>query len=111
MIQEHELQGLAGFWGIGILLAVMPFGFRLEVEKDHVRSYFLHFRLSDVDPSSVRIVEYGNLFRSGLGFGKGLRYRALVNGKSKAYSIGENFYGKEAIAHARHILESQLLKT
>jgi hypothetical protein len=107
MIESHELQGLAGFWAPGILLAVAPFGFRLEVEKDHVRSYFLHFRLSDVDSLHVQVVAYGNLFRGGLGFGKGLRYRARVNGKSKAYSIGENFYGKEAIAHAKRVLESQ----
>jgi hypothetical protein len=85
-------------------------GICLRVEKDHVRSYLLHFRLSDVDSSNVQAVEYGNLYRGGLGFGKGLNYRALVKGKSRAYSIGEKFYGKEAIAHAKGVLESRLSK-
>jgi hypothetical protein len=108
IIEKHELQGLVGFWLMAVGLAAAPFGFRLEVGDDYVESYFLGFSLGATRASDVEIVNYGNLFTGGLGFGKGLRYRARVNGRSKWYSIGERFWGKQAFSHARHVLESQI---
>jgi hypothetical protein len=101
---------LVGFWLLGLVLAAAPFGFKLEVGDDHVASYFLGFFLGTTQAADVEIINYENLFVGGLGFGKGLRYRARVGAKSKWYSLGEKFWGREAFSHARRILESQVAK-
>ena len=106
-VENHKLFGLVGFWVFGIVLIVLPFGFRLEIGGGCVGSRFFGFKVSDVHSSNVQSVEYGNLYRGGIGFGKGLNYSAVINGKRKVYSIGEKFYGKEAVEHAKHTLQSK----
>jgi hypothetical protein len=82
----------------------------MEVGKDYIGIYFFGFSLGATQASDVEIVDYGNLFVGGLGFGKGLRYRARVGARSKWYSLGEKFWGREAFSHARRILESRAAK-
>ena len=109
-VETRKLIGLGGFWFIGIILTLAPFGFKMEVGNDYVKTYFLGLSLGKTYASDVQVLFYGNLFQGGIGFGKGLRYRVQINGRSKSYSIGEKFWGKEAFAHAKRVLESQLPK-
>jgi hypothetical protein len=103
-LEMKKLMALAGFWAMGIVLTILPLLWKLEVGQDYVKTYFLGFCVMNVRSSDVQVLVYGNLFVGGLG-GKGLTFRALTRGRSKAYSIGEAFYGKEAIAHVRRVLE------
>lgn len=101
----EKWMGFAILSGISVLIALIPFGAKLEIGPNYVRSYFLGFRVADIQAANIQAIQYGNLFRGGLGFGKGLNIRVAINGKSKTTSIGERLYGKEAIAHARRVLE------
>jgi hypothetical protein len=112
-LKTNEVQGLAGIYLFSIFLAVAPFGFKLEVGNDYVKTYFLGFRLRTIQSSKVQAVVYGNLFRGGLGYGNGLTGWELVHPerklfRSKYFSIGGEAYGKDAIAHAKRVLESQM---
>jgi hypothetical protein len=93
--------------GLSVLLAIIPFVAKLEVGKDYLRPYLLGFPLLTLSSKDVVDIEYGSLFRGGLGQGKGLNIRFLKNGKSKTTSIGEKFWGKEAIQHAKRVLENK----
>ncbi len=106
-VATQKLFALAGFWLVGIALTLLPLGFRLEIGENYVKSYFFGLTISNVQSSDVQVIVYGNLFLGGLG-GKGITYRVMINGKSKAYSIGEVVYGKKAIAHAKRVLEQKL---
>ena len=90
------------------VLALVPFLSKLEVGKDYVRAYFLGIPMNHIRSSELLSIDYGNLMRfGGLGYGKGLKIWIQTKaGAKKYYDIGENFYGKEAIAHARRVLEN-----
>ena len=95
--------------GILILLsggiAAAPLGAKLEVGEDFVKSTFFGIVMSNISAKDVIAVEHGQLFRGGLGPGKGLRIVVEANGKRKTYTIGELFFGGNAIAHAKRVLE------
>jgi len=102
---ESRLIGLGIFLVITVAIVVVPFGARLEVGDNHVATYLFGFStMPRIYRSDIQVIVYRNLFHGGLGAGKGISFRALVRGRSKAYSIGEAMYGKEAIAHARRVL-------
>lgn len=105
-IPNQKLLALIGYWLFGIAITVYPLGFKLEVADDYVKAYLFGITVSNVRSSDIQNVTYGNLFFGSLG-GKGLTYRALVNGKSKTYTVGEIIYGKDAIAHAKRVLEQE----
>lgn len=105
-IPTQKLLALGGYWLFGIALTAYPLGFKLEVAGDYVKAYLFGITVSNVHSSEVQSVSYGNLFFGSLG-GKGLTYRALVNGKNKTYTVGEIIYGKDAIAHAKRVLEGK----
>ncbi|MBI4118578.1 MAG: hypothetical protein HY455_03530 [Parcubacteria group bacterium] len=90
--------------GMAILIALIPFAGKLEVGSNYARTYFLNFPVTTIQISDVQAIQYGKLFRGGLGYGNGLNIRFVVNGKSKFTSIGENLYGIEAIAHVSRVL-------
>ena len=98
-IESGKLLGLGGFWLMGIILSLAPLGFRLEVEDNHVRTYFIGFCTRDLQPSNIQVLEYGNLFRAGgLGVGKGLKgWEKTKRGNSKYFSIGEKFWVKRQL--------------
>jgi hypothetical protein len=105
--EARRLVGLAGFWLIGILVSVIPLGFTLEVGQDYVKTMFLKRCLRTLRSSNIERFAYRNLFRGGLGFGKGLvGWEKLADGRRKYFSIGEQAYGKEAIVQAKRVLES-----
>ncbi|OGZ45217.1 MAG: hypothetical protein A3C84_02700 [Candidatus Ryanbacteria bacterium RIFCSPHIGHO2_02_FULL_48_12] len=111
-IESGRLVGYGILSLLATVLAVIPFGARLEIGEDYIKTYLFGLTTTPkIHASDIQVLEYGNLFRGGLGYGKGINFRALRGGKSKAYSIGESIYGKEAIAHAKRVLESQLPKT
>jgi hypothetical protein len=64
LVQE-QLNGLIGFWIIGIVITITPLGFKVEVEGDIVRAYFIIVLLKELRPSDVQSVTYGNLFSFG----------------------------------------------
>ncbi len=107
-VPATKLFGLSSFWVIGILLTVLPLGAKLEVGQDYIKTYLFNFTTTrKIRSSDVQVISYGDLFRGGLGFGKGISFRAVIDGKSRAYSVSEAIYGKEAVAHAKRVLESQ----
>ena len=81
--------------------------FKLEVGTDYIKSYFLGLCIRKLRASDIRTLEYGNLMRWGdAGYGKGLKgWEKTKNGGVKYFSMGENFYGKEAIEHVRRVLK------
>lgn len=108
-VEEGKLLGLGIFWVMGILLTIVPLGACLEVGEDYIKTYLFGFTTTPkIHASDVQVIVYRNLFHGGLGFGKGITFRALRNGRSKAYSISEAVYGKKAIGHAKQILEQNI---
>ena len=108
-IETGKLWGLIGFWIIGVILTVLPLGAKLEVGSNYIKTYLFGFTTTEkVFSSDVKELIYGNIFGGGFGFGKGIIFRTLVDGKKKAYNISEANYGKEAVAHARRVLEQKV---
>lgn len=107
--ESHHIKGLLGFYAIISILALVPFVSKLKVWEDHVETYFLGFRTSNIHSSDILVIEYGNLMRfGGLGYGKGIKVWAKTkSGRKRYFDVGENMYGKEAIAHAKRVLESK----
>ena len=105
-IDTGKLIGIIGFWLIGLLLTLIPVIGYIKVNKNYVENYFLSFRIWKITPSDVQRLEYGNLFRGGLGYGKGLTLTVRVNGKKKKFNIGEKIYGKDAVEDIRKVLEN-----
>lgn len=106
-IDQKKLFGLISFWLIGIIVTLAPFGFRLEIGDNYVKTSFLGFCTRNLLSSNVQSVEYGSLLRGGLGAGKGLKGWEKIDGKSKYFSIEEKFWGKEAIEHAKKSLRME----
>lgn len=106
-VTRGEWIGLSGFWLIGILVLVFLSGAKMEVGEDYVRPYFFGFPRKRIESSQVEVLEYGNLFRGGLGVGKGLKMWVKTPNGRKALTIGEKAYGKDAIEHMKHVLESK----
>lgn len=105
-VQRNEWIGLIGFWALSVVLVLIPFGSKLEIGINYIKNYFLGFCTSTIKQENVVAMNYGNLFRGGLGYGKGLNIR-VQKGFSKHYSIGEKLWGKEVIAHAQRVLENK----
>jgi len=107
-IPTSKLFGLISFWILGLLLTFVPLGAKLEVGKDYIKTYLFGFTTtSKISASDIQVLEYRNVFHGGLGYGKGITFRALRDGNSKAYSVADAIYGKEAIAHAKRALEQK----
>lgn len=106
-VNPNEWFGVFGFWAIGIILILVPMGSRLEVGKDYVKSSLFGFKVLSISSEDVVSIKYGNLFRGGLGYGKGLNVTFLKDGQSKSTSFGEKFWGKEAIQHTQRVLENK----
>jgi len=102
-LDQKRLVGYLILSGLSVLLAVIPFFTRLEVGADSVKNYFLGLCTSTIKQEDVVVINYGNLLRGGLGYGKGLNIKTK-KGLSKSYSVGEKFWGREAVMHAYNVL-------
>ncbi len=108
-VNAGQLEGLGGFWLLGIASITLPFGFKLEVSSDYIATYFLGVRVKTLRASNIQSLTYANIFGfGGLGAGKGLRIWEKTARGGKYFSIGESVYGKEAIEHAKRVLERHL---
>lgn len=108
-LDSQRIQGLALFYLLILILFLAPFLSRLEIGKDYIKTFLLGIPLSKIAASDVLSIDYGNLMRfGGLGYGKGIKiWVKKKNGGKQYYDLGEKFYGKEAIAHAKRVLESK----
>ncbi|MEX0931734.1 MAG: hypothetical protein WDZ88_03210 [Candidatus Paceibacterota bacterium] len=108
-LEPHHLQAFGGYIVLIVILGLIPFSSRLEVGPEYVKTYFFWFQTSHIRPSDIIVIEYGKLMRfGGLGFGKGIKAWVKTKNDGKRYfDVGENFYGKEAIAHVRKVLEQK----
>lgn len=107
-VSTSKLLGLLSFWVLGLLLTFIPLGAKLEVGKDYIRTYLFNFTTTPkISASEVQVIQYRNIFHGGLGYGKGVIFRALRGGRSKAYSVAEAIYGKEGVADAKRALENR----
>src|SRR5262249_38358835 len=110
-IDGKKLFGFCLLSSISVVLGVIPFGAKLEIGDDYVKSYLFGFCLRNLRAQNIERVVYTNLFLGGLGQGKGLKgWEKLSSGRKKYFSLGDQIYGKEAIAHAKRVLEAQLVK-
>lgn len=105
--QQNEWIGVGIFSLIGVLVLVLLSGSKMEVGTDYIRPYFFGFPRRKIEASNIEVLEYGNLFRGGLGVGKGLKMWVKTSKGRKAFTIGEKAYGKEAIDHMKSVLESK----
>lgn len=104
--QQNEWVGVGIFWILGLLVTFVPLGSKLEVGEDYIKTYLFGFTTTKkISSSDVQALTYGNIFKGNLGFGKGINFTVLRNNKSKAHSLSERIYGKEAIDHAKHVLQ------
>ena len=103
-----KLLGLSGFWLLGTVLTLIPFTFKLEIGPDFIKSYFFGFCIRELHAANIIALEYGNIVRFGaVNYGKGLKGLEIAkDGGRKYFSMGENFYGKEAIGEARRALSN-----
>ncbi|MEK7564321.1 MAG: hypothetical protein AAB510_01995 [Patescibacteria group bacterium] len=108
--QQNEWIGVGIFWLIGVLVLVLLSGSKMEVGTDYIRPYFFGFPRRKIEASNIEVLEYGNLFRGGLGVGKGLKMWVKTSKGRKALTVGEKAYGKEAIDHMKSVLESKSLR-
>lgn len=108
--EKGKIIGLTVFWLIGIGLTLLPFAFKLEVGNDFVRTSFFGFKVRELHSKDIQVLEYGNILRlGGLGAGRGLKgWEGTKRGGSRYFSLGEAAYGKEAISHAKRVLEQKL---
>jgi hypothetical protein len=104
-VEKGKLIGLSGFWILGIIMILIPLTARLEVGGDCVKMYFLGFKTRTLKATNIEVLEYSNLFRGGLGAGKAIKGWEKTGSGHKYFSIGEGYYGKEAIAHAKKVLD------
>src|SRR5436190_1302494 len=88
VILAGKLIALLCFWIVGLLLTILPLGAKLEVGKNYIKTYLFNFPTTKkISAEDVELLNYGKIFRGGLGYGNGITFRTLVNGKSKSYSI------------------------
>ncbi|MBI2120798.1 MAG: hypothetical protein HYT94_04210 [Parcubacteria group bacterium] len=109
-VEPRKLVGLLGFWVTGIILTILPLTFKLEIGNGYVRFYAVGLCYRNLHSTDIQVLEYGNLMRAGgLGYGKGLKGWEKRKYGSKYFSIGEKLYGKEAIQHAKRVLEAHVI--
>lgn len=104
--RSNEWIGVGAFWLIGFVILIFLSTAKIEVGDNYVQPYFFGFRKRKVQAIDIEVLEYGNLFRGGLGVGKGLKMWVKTPGRRKYLSIGEKAYGEEAIEHMRKVLTS-----
>ena len=76
ILQVHnEWIGICGFWLIGFILILVPLYTKLEVGKDYIKNYFFGFCVNTIKQGDVIAINYSNLMKGGLGYGKGLNIR------------------------------------
>lgn len=90
----------------GIAFTVLPLCFKLEVGNDYVKMYFGGISYGYTRSSDVKTLAYKDLtIFGGFKIGKGIYFERVVNGKHDVRSIGELYFGAEAVAAAKRALE------
>ncbi len=107
-VSKNELFGVTLFLIVGIVLAIVPLGGKLEVGNDYIKSSFFGLKANEIHANDVEKIVYGNVIAGGLGFGKGVKFWTSKNGNKKLHSLSEMTYGKEAIKHVKQVLEANL---
>src|SRR5271156_6829335 len=87
-IDNNDVIGILGFFLIAIILTLIFSCGHTDVDGQYVKSYLFGFLIMSLTSSNVKSITYGNLFKGGLGYGKGLIVYADINGKKKRFSMG-----------------------
>lgn len=107
-LKENELFAVIGAVVLVFLIVVATLGWKIKVSSNEAKNYFFGFLITTMNRSNVKSVAYKNLFRGGLGVGKGLIIQLTTDkGRIKTISIGEKLYGKDAIEHIRNVLDDK----
>ena len=110
-MSQSKLLGLTGFWFFGLFLTLAPLAGKFEVGKDYVKMYFLGICIDTLRRSDIETIKYGRITRWGVvGMGNGLKGWAKTKYGHRYFSFSETGYGKEAILHAKRVLEQDLKK-
>jgi len=110
-MSQGKLLGLAIFWFLGLFLTLAPLASKLEVGKDYIKTYFLGICTYALRRSDIETIKYGRIARWGVvGMGNGLKGWAKTKWGHSCFSLSEAAYGKEAILHAKRVLEPNLKK-
>jgi hypothetical protein len=111
-LSQRQIVGELGFWAIGIILTIIPLVSRLEVGKDYVKWSVFGIRTGYLRASDIEEIHYTKIIRwAVVGMGNGLAGWAKASYGHKYFSFSESGYGKEAIMHAKRVLESGLKKS
>lgn len=91
--------GFAGALLIALFFFCLGYLTRIHIGSNGVITthHFLYIKGLQYNAKDIVAIGYGNLFKSGLGAGKGLNIIIKKNGREINTSIGEDLFGKEAI--------------
>lgn len=103
---NSEIIGFIILIALALLIFLTPFGLRLNVCVNYMQTTLFGITLSTIGSPKIQSIEYRNLFKRGLGVGKGL----IINMKNgKTYTVSKKLYGKTTINHVKEILSQQIL--
>jgi hypothetical protein len=106
---QRELIGQGIFYLCGIVLLIAPLGSRLEVGKDYVKWRFFSVCTGSLRASDIEEIHYTKIIRWGVvGMGNGLAGWVKTKHGQRYFSFSETGYGKEAIMHAKRVLEQYI---
>jgi len=109
---QRELIGQVIFLLGGIFLTVIPLGASMEVGRDYVKWRVFGIRTSYLRAADIEEIHYTKIIRwAVVGMGNGLAGWAKASYGHKYFSFSETWFGKEAIMHAKRVLESGLKKS
>lgn len=110
-LSQRQIVGQSIFWALAIILTILPLGTRMEVGKDYVKWHVFGIRTSYLRAADIEEIHYTKIIRwAVVGMGNGLAGWAKSSYGHKYFSFSETWFGKEAIMHAKRVLESDLKK-
>lgn len=105
-LSRGQLIGQIIFLSLGVFLTLVPLVAKFEIGKDYVKVYFFGVCIDTLQASDIESVKYGKVVRWGaVGMGNGLTGWVSTKRGRRYFSFSESGYGKDAILHAKRVLE------
>ena len=107
---ENKLIGLFGFFFVFLFAFLYGYLTLIVISKEGILTvyHFIYIKGLQYSAKDIVAMEYGNLFKGGLGAGKGLNIIIKKNGREINTSIGEDLFGKEAIQQIQAALTKKI---
>jgi len=112
VLSQQKIVGQGIFILFGLLLTLAPLAGRFEVGKDYIKAYFFGICVDHMHASDIETIKYGKIIRWGVvGMGNGLMGWVKTKNGHRYFSFSETGYGKEAILHAKRVLEQHIVQS